>query len=69
MDKYQDKEAAMDDYSHEKKLAHDGRAELVEGNKSAAEDDFAHAHYLKDDAHDDAIHRVLKHSRANNHIS
>ena len=65
MDKYQDKEAAMDDYSHEKKLGADGRYELEKGDKSAAKDDFDHASALKKDAHYDAIHRVLKHSRNN----
>jgi len=33
MTNYQDKESAKDDYSHEKKLAHDGRYELVHGKR------------------------------------
>ena len=66
MDKYQDKEAAMDDYSHEKKLGADGRYELEQGDKAAADNDFNHASDLKKDAHDDALHRharekVLRH--------
>lgn len=66
MDKYEDKEAAKDDYSHEKKLGADGRYELEHGKRAAAENDFNHAHALKRDAHDDALHRharekVLKH--------
>ena len=66
MNKYQDKEAAMDDYSHEKKLGADGRYELEHGKKAAAKNDFDHAHALKRDAHDDAHHRrsrehVMKH--------
>jgi hypothetical protein len=65
MDKRQDKEAAMDDYSHEKKLGADGRYELEHGKKDDAKNDFDHAHALKKDAHYDAIHRVLKHSRKN----
>jgi len=65
MDKYQDKEAAMDDYSHEKKLGADGRYELEHGKKDDAKNDFDHAHALKKDAYYDAIHRVLKHSRKN----
>ena len=66
MNKYQDKEAAMDDYSHEKKLGHDGRYQLEKGDIAAADNDFDHAHALKRDAHDDAYHRhsrdkVMKH--------
>lgn len=66
MDKYEDKKASMDDYSHEKKLGADGRYDLEHGHKSWAKNDFDHAHALKDDAHDDAYHRhsrtkVLKH--------
>ena len=66
MDKYEDKEASMDDYSHEKKLGADGRYDLEHGHKSWAKYDFDHAHALKKDAHDDAYHRhsrtkVLKH--------
>ncbi len=66
MDKYEDKEASMDDYSHEKKLGADGRYDLEHGHKSWAKNDFDHAHALKKDAHDDAYHRhsrtkVLKH--------
>ena len=44
MNKYEDKEASMDDYSHEKKLGADGRYELEHGKKAAAENDFDHAH-------------------------
>ena len=36
MNKYEDKEASMDDYSHEKKLGADGRYELEHGKKAAA---------------------------------
>ncbi len=66
MDKYQDKEAAKDDYSHEKKLGADGRWDIEHGHKSWARNDFDHAHALKKDAHDDAHHRrarehVMKH--------
>jgi hypothetical protein len=57
MDKYQDKEASMDDYSHEKKLKADGRYMAEKGDVSAAKDDFDHAHALKKDAHDDAVSR------------
>jgi len=67
MTSYQDKESAKDDYSHEKKLAHDGRYELVHGNEAAAKNDFDHAHALKKDAHYDHMNRmsphpILKHS-------
>ena len=66
MNKYQDKEASMDDYSHERKLRIDGRYEAAHGKMAAAENDFDHAHALKRDAHDDAFHRhsrekILKH--------
>ncbi len=66
MDHYEDKEASMDDWSHEKKLAHDGRWQLEQGDTTAAKNDFDHAHALKKDAHDDAFHRhsrskVMKH--------
>jgi|TARA_R110000824_G_scaffold41435_5_gene123287 hypothetical protein len=54
MDKYQDKEASMDDYSHEKKLKADGRYEAATGKTAAAKNDFDHAHALKKDAHHDA---------------
>ena len=57
MDKYQDKEASMDDYSHEKKLKADGRYEAATGKTAAAKDDFDHAHALKKDDHDDAVSR------------
>ena len=57
MNKYEDKEAAMDDYSHEKKLAHDGRYKLEQGDTAAAKEDFDHAHALKDDAHYDHMNR------------
>jgi hypothetical protein len=61
MNKYQDKESAKDDYSHEKKLGADGRYELEHGKKAAAENDFNHAHALKNDAHDDHMSRFRKH--------
>ena len=72
MTNYQDKESAKDDYSHEKKLAHDGRYELVHGKKAAAKNDFDHAHALKKDAHYDAKNRrdknyrhpILKHNHS-----
>lgn len=57
MDHYEDKEASMDDYSHEKKLGADGRYELEHGKKADAENDFAHAHALKKDAHYDHMNR------------
>jgi hypothetical protein len=57
MDKYQDKEASMDDYSHEKKLKADGRYEAAEGKMANAENDFDHAHALKKDASYDAASR------------
>ena len=68
MNRYEDKEASMDDYSHEKKLGADGRYELENGKKAAAENDFNHAHALKKDAHDDHMsrfrkHPILKHSK------
>jgi len=68
MSGYQDKEASMDDYSHEKKLGADGRYELEHGKKAAAENDFDHAHALKKDAHHDAeqrkhAHPILKHMK------
>ena len=80
MNKYQDKEAAMDDYSHERKLRIDGRYESAHGKMANAENDFDHAHALKKDAHHDAvnrsvgggenykstIHKVHHHSRINN---
>lgn len=57
MNKYQDKEAAMDDYSHERKLRIDGRYEAAHGKMANAENDFDHAHALKKDAHYDAKNR------------
>jgi hypothetical protein len=57
MDKYQDKEASMDDYSHERKLRIDGRDEAAKGKMADAEEDFDHAHALKKDAHYDAESR------------
>ena len=57
MNKYQDKEASMDDYSHERKLRIDGRYEAAKGKKAAAENDLDHAHALKKDAHFDAVSR------------
>jgi hypothetical protein len=61
MNKYQDKEAAMDDYSHEKKLKADGRYEAAHGKMADAKNDFDHAHALKDDAHDDHMSRFRRH--------
>ena len=61
MDKYQDKEASMDDYSHERKLRIDGRYEAAHGKMAAAKNDFDHAHALKKDAHDDARNRHYRH--------
>ena len=80
MNKYEDKEASMDDYSHERKLRIDGRYEAAHGKMADAKNDFDHAHALKIDAHHDAmnraagggenykssIHKVHKHSRMNN---
>ena len=57
MNKHQDKESSMDDYSHERKLRIDGRYEASHGKKAAARNDFDHAHALKNDAHDDAESR------------
>jgi hypothetical protein len=57
MNKYQDKESSMDDYSHERKLRIDGRYEAAKGKMAAAENDFDHAHALKKDAHYDAVSR------------
>ncbi len=53
MNNYQDKKAAMDDYSHERKLRIDGRYEAAHGKMRAARNDFDHAHALKKDAHYD----------------
>ena len=80
MNKYEDKEASTDDYSHERKLRIDGRYEAAHGKMADAKNDFDHAHALKIDAHHDAmnraagggenykssIHKVHKHSRMNN---
>ena len=65
MNAYQDKEASMDDYSHEKKLKADGRYEAAKGDMSNAKNDFDHAHALKKDAKHDAKgrHSVMKHMR------
>ena len=65
MNAHQDKEASMDDYSHEKKLGADGRYDLEHGHKSWAKNDFDHAHALKKDAHHDARSRIsiLKHMK------
>ena len=57
MNKYQDKEASMDDYSHEKKLKADGRYEAAKGKMANAENDFDHAHASKKDASYDAASR------------
>jgi len=65
MDAYQDKEASMDDYSHEKKLKDDGRYEAAKGKMANAENDFDHAHALKKDASHDAKgrHAIMKHMK------
>ena len=65
MNAYQDKEASMDDYSHEKKLKADGRYEAAHGKMANAKNDFDHAHALKKDAHHDAGHRhsIMKHMK------
>ena len=65
MDAYQDKEASMDDYSHEKKLKADGRYEAAKGKMANAENDFDHAHALKKDASHDAKgrHAIMKHMK------
>lgn len=68
MDKYQDKEAAKDDYSHEKKLGADARWDMEHGRGEDAGADIDHAHALKKDAHYDHLNRnsphpILKHSR------
>ena len=63
MDKYEDKEASMDDYSHERKLRIDGRYEAAHGKMAAAENDFDHAHALKKDVHHDAESRRSRHYR------
>jgi len=65
MNAYQDKEASMDDYSHEKKLKADGRYEAAHGKMSNARNDFDHAHALKKDAHHDARgrHAIMKHMK------
>jgi len=57
MNKYEDKKASMDDYSHEKKLKADGRYEAAKGKMVNAKNDFDHAHALKRDAHFDAVSR------------
>ena len=66
MNEDHDKEASMDDDSHEKKLKADGRYEAAHGKMADAKNDFDHAHALKNDARDDAFHRrsrekILKH--------
>ena len=61
MDKYQDKEAAMDDYSHEKKLGADARWDMEHGRGRDAGADIDHAHALKKDAYYDAKHRKASH--------
>jgi len=61
MNKYEDKEAAKDDYSHERKLRIDGRYEAAHGKMAAAKNDFDHAHALKKDAHDDHMSRFRRH--------
>ena len=61
MNKYQDKEAAMDDYSHEKKLGADARWDMDHGRGRDAGADIDHAHALKKDAYYDAKHRKASH--------
>ena len=63
MNKYEDKEASMDDYSHEKKLGADARWDMEHGHGDWAGDDIDHAHALKRDAHHDAEHRRDRHYR------
>ncbi len=63
MDKYEDKEASMDDYSHEKKLGADARWDMEHGHGDWAGDDIDHAHALKKDAHFDAENRRHRHYR------
>ena len=65
MNKYQDKEAAKDDYSHEKKFGADARWDMEHGRGKSAGADIDHAHALKLDAHYDAMHRhpALKHQK------
>jgi hypothetical protein len=65
MNAYQDKEASMDDYSHEKKLKVDGRYEAAHGKMANAKNDFDHAHALKKDAKHDARgrHSIMKHMK------
>lgn len=67
MNAYEDKEASMDDYSHEKKLKADGRYEAAHGKMANAKNDFDHAHALKKDAHHDAKgrHVIMKHMKSN----
>jgi len=57
MNKYQDKESSMDDYSHERKLRIDGRYEAAHGKMKDAKNDFDHASNLKKDAKHDAAER------------
>jgi len=61
MNKYEDKESAKDDYSHERNLRIDGRWEVEHGCKECGEDDFDHAHALKKDAHYDHMNRESRH--------
>ena len=63
MDKYEDKKASMDAYSHERKLRIDGRYAAPHGKMKAAKNDFDHAHALKKDAHYDAENRRGRHYR------
>ncbi len=63
MNKYEDKESAKDDYSHEKKLGADARWDMEHGRGKDAGADIDHAHALKRDAHFDAEHRRDKHYR------
>ena len=72
MDKYEDTEAAKDDYSHERKLAIDGEWEKDHGCESCGQEDFDHAHALKRDAHydhmnKDSRHPILHHMQHSHH--
>ena len=62
MDKYQDKEAAKDDYAHIRDLKDSEKHDYSASWKKEDED---HIKALKKDAHYDAIHRhpALKHQK------
>ena len=70
MDKYEDKEASMDDYSHKRKLEIDAEWDKHHGHKDWARNDEGHEHALEIDAHYDHLNResphpIIKHSRKN----